>query len=34
MKVTKMVKKAIEWYCESAALVYRPDHYNDHREIW
>lgn len=29
-----MVKKAIEWYCESAALVYRPDHYNDHREIW
>lgn len=29
-----MVKKAIEWYCESAALVYRPDHYNDHRETW
>lgn len=26
MKVTKMMKKAIEWYCESAALMYQPDH--------
>lgn len=34
MKVTKMVKKAIEWYCESAALMYHPDKNGNYHELW
>ncbi len=33
MKVTKMVKKAIEWYCESAALMYRVNDTEHYHEI-
>lgn len=34
MKATKIVKKVLEWYCESAALMYRPDHHNTYHELW
>lgn len=34
MKVTKMVKKAIEWYCENASLMYRSDGNETHHELW
>ncbi len=33
MKVTKMVKKAIEWYCESAALMYRDNDSQNYLEL-
>lgn len=34
MKVTTLVKKAIDWYCKPAAIVFDRDHHNDMKEPW
>ncbi len=33
MKVTDMVKKAIKWYCESTAEVYRVNDTDTYHEL-
>ena len=33
MKVTDMVKKAIEWYCESTSTMYRVNDTENYHEL-
>ena len=34
MKLARLVKKAINWYCRPAAEIFDRHHYNDMKEPW